>query len=258
MGTYQINKIKFNDDRDYITIIQFPSEKEYELFRSLGFREKDCAKNNKLKIFIEPNAGKEFYKELYTIKHLKDVDKVFDETLKELGISLKKAHLLTCNHTLKKNGQIQQYYYEGIKKYTTNPRVVFQDRLEKNLRKANVTLSFYTAISPKYKIKIGGNASGIASSYTSFVWSTPWQDCQMNVDELKAYLQANKGKIKCYTLKHYDLYEINSNRVLETKFGTTSEHRGIGSQASDAVTTVKLQKDSYGNLLIDSYTLIYD
>lgn len=237
MFNKQINNIKFKELKNGTMEIIYPN---------------NYACNNRPNI-VKFEDGMNIYRELFARKY---ADKVFEEVLKELNINIKTAHLLSDKDVIRKNGQIISYTY-AIGTKTTYPKNIFNIYLEEALAAKGVNLSYTGTTSPKYKIKIAGNASGIASDYVRFIFDEPWKDFEVDVKTLRKYIESHKNIIILETIR-WERSRIDINKLLETKFGTEEEHRGYGSQASTAIRTVKLKRDKYGNLLIEHNLEIWD
>lgn len=241
MFNKQVDGVKFKELQGGKMEIVYPDTPKY----------KDYYYHQRVVAF---DRGIEEYKILFAQKY---ADKVFDSVLKELGLNVKTAHLLCENDTIKKDGEVLTHYYAGIRRYVTYPQAVFGAYLEKALKKKGVDLSYLSTETDKYKLKIAGNAGSIAWDYRQFLFKTPWQECEISSAELGKYIRSHQNiKILEETNDGYRL--INRERLLATKFGTETNHRGIGSQASIAIHKVKLKKDSKGNLLITRSTEIWD
>lgn len=173
------------------------------------------------------------YKRLYAAK---TVDKLIDETLSEVGLTVDNAHLSD---------------YKTLKK--------FESIFEYKLRKNSVDLSFISGVrTKKYGIEISGNALGITSSCTSWLWCRPWEKVCFTEDELKEYLNKHR-RIGVYEKDEYFSVKKSDRKILKgIKFGTSSSNIGIGSAASVLEHSIVLKKDKQGNLFVDRYTLVYD
>jgi hypothetical protein len=80
----------------------------------------------------------------------------------------------------------------------------------------------------------------------------------MTYDDIKNHLKKYKNA-KTYKEDKYGYpYEINKDVLLNTKFGDTTSYYGWGSGVNSSVTTVKLKKDTFNNLMVSSFTMIYD
>ena len=181
--------------------------------------------------FLEKDA-KLYYKKLYAAKM---VDKFIIDILKELGLTVDNAHLASY---------IQLYH--------------FQTKFRIKLAENKIDLSYKEITTNKLGIKIAGNIDGITGSVVVFLWSKPWEEVKMTKSEIENYLRENP-KIGVYAKDQYfAVKKVNRDRVLKTSFGTTSNHRGIGSCASIVETSVKLKKDKFGNLYISESTMIWD
>ena len=227
------------------------------------FRE---VKNHKVEItnspFVGPgvktiedyNDAMDLYKMLYAEKY---ADKVFDNVLKDLCLNFNTAHLLSEDDIIKKDGKVLSRYYAGIKRNVTAPESVFIEYMENALRKQGIDLSYMSALSSKYGIELQGNAGAMAWQYKYLLFDNQWQDFETTPQELYNYLKTHKN-IRVMQSSHYGNKVINKEVLLKTKFGTTSQNRGIGSQSSVALTSVKLKTDKFGNLLLKESLEIWD
>lgn len=226
-----------------------------------GFKFSNPNKEHKVKItdnkgniniYTEKEAD-EIYRILYAQKY---ADKVFDDTIKKLGINRNTAHLID---KIIVNGKPLTYFYAGSKQTVTTPHVVFEYILEVNLRNKGIDLSYICANTSKYGITISGNAGGIASTYSFMLFEEPWKKCSMTTFELSNYLQMHKNiQIFKKTNMPYEKIKCNIDELLKTKFGTESKDIGYGSQSSVSQTTIELKRDKFGNLLLDKSLVIWD
>ena len=119
-------------------------------------------------------------------------------------------------------------------------------------------MSFKKVTTLKLDIEISGNFDGITSSVVVFLWSKPWEEVKMTRDEIIDYYLAHpKGKAYMKD-KYFAVKEISRNKLLETEFGISFHHVGIGSYSTEREKRVELKKDKFGNLLISESTMIWD
>ena len=173
-----------------------------------------------------------YYKKLYAAKM---VDKLVIDCLKDCGLTVDNAHLSDYN-------KLNQ----------------FQKKFRSKLAEHGIDMSFKKVTTLKLDIEISGNFDGITSSVVVFLWSKPWEEVKMTKSEIEQYLK-KYPKIGVYMKDQYfAVKKVSKDMVLKTVFGTTSSHRGIGSCASIAETSVRLNKDKFGNLYISESTMIWD
>lgn len=213
----------------------------------------DDASNERVKEILSKEEGQERYNIFYAKKY---ADKVFDEVLDSLGLSIETAHLLTDKDVIYKNGKALTYYYEGIKRTVTEPRAIFLDYMEKALRHNKIDLAYLSTNTLKYNVHIAGNASGIAWDYREFLFDSPWIPCEMTKGDLEDYIKKHKDII--IIEKTHGIAKVDRKCLLSTKFGTEHRNMGYGSQASVISRKIELKKDKKGNLLIESSTEIWD
>ena len=96
MFSKQVDGVKFREIKDKKMEITFPDTPKYRDYY-----------NPRIVPF---EKGMEMFKVLYATKY---ADKVFDSVLKELGLNLKTAHLLTDRDVLRKDGKVLTHYYAG-------------------------------------------------------------------------------------------------------------------------------------------------
>ena len=198
--------------------------------------------NGKVKIIYPDNftdiRSKDRAEGIYRLLYAqKNADKLCEQVIKELGYTKNNIHLTTYD----------------VKR-------IFRDKLERLLRQNNIDVSFDSVITNDWGIKISGNASGIASSYITELWSKPWYEVKMTHDEIVKYLKKNKN-IKLYKSVRFGIEEVKTNKfdfIKNISFGTKSNTIGIGSCSSVNVETITLKRDKQGNLLIDHSILKYD
>ncbi len=241
MFNKQVDGVKFKELQDGKMEIVYPDTPKY----------KDYYYHQRVVSF---DRGIEEYKVLFAQKY---ADKVFDSVLKELGLSLKTAHLMTENDTIIKDGRVLTHYYAGTRQTVTSPEAVFNEYMEKALRKKGIDLSYIATDTAKYHLHIAGNAGGIAWKYRDFLFRDAWVPCELNTQDLKAYIKSHRS-ICIFEETNNGIRKISRERLIETKFGSETTHRGYGSQSSIAIKTVKLKKDAKGNLLITHSTEIWD
>lgn len=160
-------------------------------------------------------------------------DKIVSRELKALGV--KDLHLAS---------------YDELK--------FFENKLELAFREDRIDLSFKSANSSKYGIKVSGNAGGIASSYIYYLCNSDWKEVEWTNKKIREYLEKNPNIYVYKKGKYYSCEKIGRAEVLNTKFGSSSKTQGIGSQSSVNITKVKLLKDKAGNLCIDRFTEVWD
>lgn len=208
----------------------------------VGIDGRSIKNNNGTVKVIDPNGDTLYmsekdanilYKRLYAAKY---VDKIVENALKEVGLTVKNAHLST---------------YNELKK--------FESLLENNLRKEKIDLSFLPeTITNKYGFHISGNALGITSSCVTKLWSRAWEEVKMTTKEIEEYLIKNP-KVNLYIKDNYfAVKKANKTDFINTNFGTTFKSQGIGSASSVVENSVILKKDEFGNLFIDKMSFIWD
>jgi hypothetical protein len=202
---------------------------------------------------LNNQEGLKRYKVAYATNY---ADKVADKVLKELGLTSENAHLFDESKVLKYKGETQRYRY-ATGQVITNPFDIYRVFLEKELRQEGIDLSFLVATTKKYHVALGGNAGAIAHSYAYRFWHEAWQPISMTKEELAIYLKKHKN-IKVFETVRYDYREVTGEVLLNAKYGKTSRHMGIGSQASEHIDTIELKRDKKGNLLLAKFTEIYD
>ncbi len=240
MFNKQVDGVKFRELKDKKIEITFPDTPKYKDYY-----------NPRIVPF---EKGMEMFNILFATKY---ADKVFDSVVKELGLNLKTAHLLSYRDVLRKDGKVLTHYYAGTRQTVTTPEAVFDEYMEKALRKKGVELPYLKAETEKYKLQIGGNAGGITWTYRKFLFDSAWQDWEVSKEDLGKYIKSHKN-IRIFEETREGNREISRERLLATKFGTESNHRGYGSQASIAISKVQLKRDSKGNLLITRSLEIWD
>ena len=188
--------------------------------------------NGDIKYLSEKDANN-LYMRLYAAKN---VDKIVEVCLKEVGLTVKNAHLSD---------------YKKLKK--------FEDLLVTALRKENIDLSFLAkTITNKYGFNISGNVHGICADILGKLWRWPWKEFKVNKDELKKYLEENP-KISVYRKgEYYSVVKIDKSELFKNDYGKKFENQGIGSCASVREMTIELKKDEDGNLLIEKNVMIWD
>lgn len=173
------------------------------------------------------------YKRLYAAKN---VDKIVENALKEVGLTVKNAHL---------------FDYKILKR--------FESLLEIGLRKEKIDLSFMPeTITNKYGFHISGNPQGICADILGKLWRWPWKEFKVNKEELKKYLEENP-KISVYRKgEYYSVVKIDKSELFKNEYGRKFENQGIGSCASVREMTIELKKDEEGNLLLEKNVMIWD
>ena len=173
------------------------------------------------------------YKRLYAAKN---VDKIVENALKEVGLTVKNAHL---------------FDYKILKR--------FESLLEIGLRKEKIDLSFMPeTITNKYGFHISGNPQGICADILGKLWRWPWKEFKVNKEELKKYLEENP-KISVYRKgEYYSVIKIDKSELFKNEYGRKFENQGIGSCASVREMTIELKKDEEGNLLLEKNVMIWD
>lgn len=173
------------------------------------------------------------YKRLYAAKN---VDKIVENALKEVGLTVKNAHL---------------FDYKILKR--------FESLLEIGLRKEKIDLSFMPeTITNKYGFHISGNPQGICADILGKLWRWPWKEFKVNKEELKKYLEENP-KISVYRKgEYYSVVKIDKSELFKNEYGRKFENQGIGSCASVREMTIELKKDDEGNLLLEKNVMIWD
>lgn len=173
------------------------------------------------------------YKRLYAAKN---VDKIVENALKEVGLTVKNAHL---------------FDYKILKR--------FESLLEIGLRKEKIDLSFMPeTITNKYGFHISGNPQGICADILGKLWRWPWKEFKVNKEELKKYLEENP-KISVYRKgEYYSVVKIDKSELFKNEYGRKFENLGIGSCASVREMTIELKKDDEGNLLLEKNVMIWD
>ena len=240
MFSKQVDGVKFREIKGKKMEITFPATPKYRDYY-----------NPRIVPF---EKGMEMFKVLYATKY---ADKVFDSVLKELGINLKTAHLLTDRDVLRKDGKVLTHYYAGTRQTVTTSEAIFDEYMENALRKKGVDLAYLKADTEKYHLHIGGNAGGITWTYRKFLFDSAWQDWEVSKDELGKYIKSHKN-VRIFEETREMKQEVSREQLLTTKFGTESNHRGYGSQASIAISKVQLKRDRKGNLLITRSLEIWD
>lgn len=173
------------------------------------------------------------YKRLYAAKN---VDKIVENVLKEVGLTVKNAHLQD---------------YKTLKR--------FESLLEISLRKEKIDLSFMPeTITNKLGFHISGNPQGICADILGKLWRWPWKEFKVNKEELKKYLEENP-KISVYRKgEYYSVVKIDKSELFKNEYGRKFENQGIGSCASVREMTIELKKDEDGNLLLEKNVMIWD
>lgn len=173
------------------------------------------------------------YKRLYAAKN---VDKIVENALKEVGLTVKNAHL---------------FDYKILKR--------FESLLEIGLRKEKIDLSFMPeTITNKYGFHISGNPQGICADILGKLWRWPWKEFKVNKEELKKYLEENP-RISVYRKgEYYSVVKIDKSELFKNEYGRKFENQGIGSCASVREMTIELKKDEEGNLLLEKNVMIWD
>lgn len=173
------------------------------------------------------------YKRLYAAKN---VDKIVENVLKEVGLTVKNAHLQD---------------YKTLKR--------FESLLEISLRKEKIDLSFMPeTITNKHGFHISGNPQGICADILGKLWRWPWKEFKVNKEELKKYLEENP-KISVYRKgEYYSVVKIDKSELFKNEYGRKFENQGIGSCASVKEMTIELKKDEDGNLLLEKNVMIWD
>ncbi len=173
-----------------------------------------------------------YYKKLYAAKM---IDKLVLESLKESGLTFENAHL---SDYIKLNQ--------------------FQIKFKNKLISNGIDLSFNKVTTDKLGIEVSGNTEGITSSVVMFLWCRPWEEVSFTKSELEEYLNQNKYIDVYIKDRYFAVKKVSRGWVLQTNFGSTSQHRGIGSGASIVERSVKLKKDKLGNLFISEGVMIWD
>ena len=173
------------------------------------------------------------YKRLYAAKN---VDKIVENVLKEVGLTVKNAHLQD---------------YKTLKR--------FESLLEISLRKEKIDLSFMPeTITNKYGFHISGNPQGICADILGKLWRWPWKEFKVNKEELKKYLEENP-KISVYRKgEYYSVVKINKLELFKNEYGKKYETQGIGSCSSVREMNIELKKDEEGNILIEKNVFVWD
>ena len=173
------------------------------------------------------------YKRLYAAKN---VDKIVETALKEVGLTVKNAHLSD---------------YKTLKR--------FESVLKGNLRKENIDLSFMEkTITNKYGFNISGNAEGICADILGKLWRGPWKEFQVNKEELKKYLDENSNISVYRKGEYYSVVKIDKSELFKNEYGKKFESQGIGSCSSVREMSIELKKDEEGNLLIEKNVFVWD
>jgi len=161
------------------------------------------------------------------------IEQVVDETLAKLGLTMDTAHLAPLKSK-------------------------FEDELAWELRAKDLELPFKHIQLPTLNMQVGGNAGGIASVVGYNLWARKWRRVTMTQAEIIDYLKTHPD-VGCYEKDRYgEPHPVNRQRVIDTEYGSTSRHQGIGSQSSIHETTVELKMDDQGNLMLNKFTLVYD
>jgi len=173
------------------------------------------------------------YKRLYAAKN---VDKIVENVLKEVGLTVKNAHLQD---------------YKTLKR--------FESLLEISLRKEKIDLSFMPeTITNKYGFHISGNPQGICADILGKLWRWPWKEFKVNKEELKKYLEENP-KISVYRKgEYYSVVKIDKLELFKNEYGKKYETQGIGSCSSVREMNIELKKDEEGNILIEKNVFVWD
>ena len=173
------------------------------------------------------------YKRLYAAKN---VDKIVENVLKEVGLTVKNAHLQD---------------YKTLKR--------FESLLEISLRKEKIDLSFMPeTITNKYGFHISGNPQGICADILGKLWRWPWKEFKVNKEELKKYLEENP-KISVYRKgEYYSVVIIDKLELFKNEYGKKYETQGIGSCSSVREMNIELKKDEEGNILIEKNVFVWD
>lgn len=173
------------------------------------------------------------YKRLYAAKN---VDKIVENVLKEVGITVKNAHLQD---------------YKTLKR--------FESLLEISLRKEKIDLSFMPeTITNKFGFHISGNPQGICADILGKLWRWPWKEFKVTKEELKKYLDENP-KISVYRKgEYYSVVKIDKLELFKNEYGKKYETQGIGSCSSVREMNIELKKDEEGNILIEKNVFVWD
>ena len=183
--------------------------------------------------YLSVKEADTLYKRLYAAKN---VDKIVENALKEVGLTVKNAHL---------------FDYKILKR--------FESLLEIGLRKEGIDLSFMPeTITNKYGFHISGNVQGICSNILGKLWRWPWKEFKVTKEELKKYLEENP-KISVYRKgEYYSVVKIDKSELFKNEYGTKFESQGIGSCSSVREMTIELKKDEDGNILLEKNVMIWD
>lgn len=173
------------------------------------------------------------YKRLYAAKN---VDKIVENALNEVGLTLKNAYLSD---------------YKTLKR--------FESILESNLRKENIDLSFMEkTITNKYGFHISGNAQGICADILGKLWRWPWKEFKVTKEELKKYLEENP-KVSVYRKgEYYSVVKIDKSELFGVNYGKKFTTQGIGSCSSVKEMSIELKKDEDGNILMEKNVFVWD
>lgn len=205
------------------------------------------------KMTVPRKVGEEMFNNAYAAYK---ADKIFEEVVHKLGINIKSAHLLTSDDKIVVDGVVKQKYLAGTRRYSTDPKDIFLEQMEKALYSSDIDYSYVKTVSKKYGVNLSGNFYAWAWSYYGLLWQKPWTEFKVTHKELEDYLKEHKN-IRIVEECH-GLSNISRDKLLSITFGTESKSMGYGSQASVIETTVKLYKDEQGNLKVDRYSLVYD
>ena len=208
----------------------------------VGIDGRSIKNNNGTVKVIDPNGDTLYmsekdanilYKRLYAAKN---VDKIVENALKEVGLTVKNAHL---------------YDYKTLKR--------FENLLECSLRKEGIDLSFMPeTITNKYGFHISGNVQGICADILGKLWRWPWKEFKVTKGELKKYLEDNP-KISVYRKgEYYSVVKIDKSELFKNEYGRKFENQGVGSCASVREVIIELKKDEEGNILLEKNVMIWD
>ena len=183
--------------------------------------------------YLSVKEADTMYKRLYAAKN---VDKIVENVLKEVGITVKNAHFQD---------------YKTLKRFETI--------LESSLRKEGIDLSFMPeTITNKYGFHISGNAQGICSNILGKLWRWPWKEFKVTKEELKKYLEENPNISVYRKGEYYSVVKIEKSELFKNEYGRKFESQGIGSCSSVREMTIELKKDEDGNILLEKNVMIWD
>ena len=130
--------------------------------------------------------------------------------------------------------------------------------MERALRSKSLDLSYTSDYSEKYEIKLSGNSGGIVSGFRYFYKKHPqygWHEASIDaiaIESAKGYYEEDRyGFVNKISKERF-------MNLLSSGLNKTTEHIGIGSQASINITTITVYIDNQNNLMFDKTTLVYN